>query len=174
VPVNKLADKRGTTMDMVANTVLVGIGATAFMDGWSLVRMRLFGVPLPNYAYVGRWIGHMRHGRFRHDAIARATPITHEALVGWSAHYAIGVAFASLLPASCAVAWFRNPAPLPALAVGIGTVLAPFLLMQPGMGAGIAASRTPRPAVARMHSLVTHAMFGVGLYVVARLIGMVA
>ena len=87
---------------------------------------------------------------------------------------AIGIAFASLLPVLCGVAWFRNPALLPALAVGIGTVLAPFLLMQPGMGAGIAASRTPRPAVARMHSLVTHAMFGVGLYVVARLIGMVA
>ena len=41
---------------------------------------------------------------------------------------------------------------------------APFLLMQPGMGAGIAASRTPRPAAARLHSLVMHAMFGLGLY----------
>ena len=58
--------------------------------------------------------------------------------------------------------------------VGIGTVLAPFLLMQPGMGAGIAARRNPRPAVARMHSLVTHAMFGLGLYVAARLIAAVA
>jgi hypothetical protein len=36
--------------------------------------------------------------------------------------------------------------------------------MQPGMGAGIAASRTPRPAAARMQSLVTHTIFGIGLY----------
>jgi Protein of unknown function (DUF2938) len=43
-------------------------------------------------------------------------------------------------------------------------VAAPFLLMQPGMGAGIAASRTPRPAAARLHSLVTHGIFGLGLY----------
>jgi hypothetical protein len=50
------------------------------------------------------------------------------------------------------------------LAVGIGTVAAPFLLMQPGMGAGLAARRSPRPAAARLHSLVTHAVFGLGLY----------
>jgi hypothetical protein len=36
--------------------------------------------------------------------------------------------------------------------------------MQPGMGAGVAASRTPRPATARLHSLVTHGIFGLGLY----------
>ena len=60
-------------MDGVVNTVLVGVGATACMDLWSLVRSRLFGMPLPNYAHVGRWIGHMRHGRFHHDAIGRAT-----------------------------------------------------------------------------------------------------
>jgi hypothetical protein len=56
------------------------------------------------------------------------------------------------------------------LIVGIGTVLAPFLLMQPGMGAGIAASRTPHPGTARIHSLVTHAIFGVGLYAAATFI----
>jgi hypothetical protein len=50
------------------------------------------------------------------------------------------------------------------LIVGIGSVLAPFLLMQPGMGAGIAASRTARPGAARIQSLVTHTVFGVGLY----------
>jgi hypothetical protein len=43
-------------------------------------------------------------------------------------------------------------------------VAAPFFLMQPGMGAGIAASRTRRPAAARFQSLVTHGVFGLGLY----------
>jgi len=51
-----------------------------------------------------------------------------------------------------------------ALIVGIGTVVAPWFIMQPAMGAGIAASRTPRPAEARLHSLLTHAVFGVALY----------
>ena len=53
---------------------------------------------------------------------------------------------------------------MPALIVGIGTVAAPFLLMQPGMGLGIAASRTPGPRAARLRSLLAHAIFGVGLY----------
>ncbi|MFM4830667.1 hypothetical protein D3C87_798680 [compost metagenome] len=48
--------------------------------------------------------------------------------------------------------------------MGIGTVVAPFLLMQPCMGAGIAASRTPYPASVRLHSLITHGVFGLGLY----------
>lgn len=151
-------------MELLACTVLVGVGATAAMDAWGLVRRRLLGVPLANYGHVGRWIGHMRHGRFRHEAIARATPVGHEAAIGWTAHYLIGIAFAALLPALAGAGWFRDPTPGPALAVGLATVLAPFLLMQPGMGAGLAARRTPRPNIARLHSLATHAVFGLGLY----------
>lgn len=60
--------------------------------------------------------------------------------------------------------WARHPTLAPALVVGIGSVLAPFLVMQPAMGAGIAASRTPRPAAARVQTLVTHSIFGLGLY----------
>ena len=72
--------------------------------------------------------------------------------------------FAAALLAICGIAWLRQPTLGPALLVGIGTVAAPFLLMQPGMGAGIAGSRTPRPAATRLQSLVTHAVFGFGLY----------
>jgi hypothetical protein len=58
----------------------------------------------------------------------------------------------------------QQPTLAPALAVGLGTVVAPFLVMQPAMGAGVAAGRTPNPAAARLQSLVTHAVFGLGLY----------
>jgi len=154
-------------MEPLVSTVLAGIGATALMDAWFLVRRRAFGMPLPDYGLVGRWIGHMRHGRFRHAAIGRAAPLRHEAALGWGAHYLIGIAYAALLPLFRGADWFDAPTLAPALAVGVGTVLAPFLLMQPGMGAGFFASRTPRPAVARLHSLATHAVFGLGLYLAA-------
>lgn len=154
-------------MDPMAATVFVGAGATALMDFWSLVRRRLLGVALPDYGLVGRWIGHMRHGRFRHDAIGRAAPVRGEAILGWSAHYLIGIAYAALLPLLWGAAWWREPTAGPALAVGLGTVFAPFLLMQPGMGAGFFASRTPQPAMARFHSIATHAVFGLGLYLAA-------
>ena len=65
-------------------------------------------------------------------------------------------------------AWLARPTVLPALLYGIGTVVFPFFILQPSFGFGIAASRTPKPTQARLKSLVTHTVFGVGLYVCAR------
>jgi hypothetical protein len=154
-------------MPTALSIFLIGLGATALVDLWTLLRHRCFGVAPPDYAHLGRWLAHMRRGRFRHVAIAAAAPVRHERLIGWSAHYLIGIAFATLPALVQGEAWLRDPTPGPALLIGIGTVAAPFLLMQPGMGAGLAARRTPRPALARMQSLVTHAVFGLGLYLAA-------
>ena len=143
---------------------LIGIGATAVTDLWAIARRRLLRVPLPNYGLVGRWFGHMARGRFRHDSIAAAEPVRGECLIGWSAHYLVGIAFAAVLLGLWGLEWVQYPTLVPALMVGIGTVAAPFLVMQPAMGAGVAASRTPRPTAARLQSLATHAIFGLGLY----------
>jgi len=151
-------------MESLLATVIVGVGATAVMDLWGLLRSRLLSVPPSNYALVGRWFGHMLRGRFRHDAIAVSAPVPGEREIGWTAHYLIGIAFASLLIGIWGIAWIERPTIGPALIIGIGTIAAPFLVMQPGMGAGIAARRTPRPWAARIHSLITHTVFGLGLY----------
>jgi len=151
-------------MNCLLSALIVGVGATAVMDVWGIVRKRLLGIPGANYALVGRWLGGMPRGRFRHESIAAASPVRHERLIGWAAHYLIGIIFAGVLLLACGIAWIDAPTIGPALLVGLGTVAAPFLLMQPGMGAGIAASRTPRPTAARVQSLITHAVFGVGLY----------
>ena len=63
--------------------------------------------------------------------------------------------------------WLVRPTLLPAMLFGIGSVLAPYLVMQPSFGLGIAASRTPRPMQARLRSLMAHTAFGIGLYVCA-------
>ena len=154
-------------MEYLVWTLLIGAGATALMDLWAIARKRLLGVPAPNYGLVGRWLGHMPRGRFQHEAIANAEPVRRERFIGWAAHYLIGIGFAALLPIIWGVEWIHQPTFGPALIVGIGTVAAPFLVMHPGMGAGFAASRTPRPAAARLQSLATHAVFGLGLYVAA-------
>lgn len=145
--------------------LLIGAGATAVMDLWGIVRKPLLGIPPPNYALVGRWIAHMAHGRFRHKSITASSRKRGESIIGWTVHYLTGVAFAALLIGIWGEPWINHPTVGPALAVGIGTIAAPFLLMQPGMGAGIAASRTPHPSSARLQSLVTHTVFGIGLYV---------
>jgi hypothetical protein len=157
-------------MDHLIATLLTGIGATLIIDLWALLRRGLFGTALPNYGLVGRWVGHMASGRFRHDSMARVAPIAGEHWIGWALHYASGVAFAAILSGIGGPAWMQRPTVGLALVVGIATVAAPFLLMQPGMGAGVAASRTPRPGAARMQSLVTHAVFGLGLFLAARVV----
>nr|WP_278252770.1 DUF2938 family protein [Stenotrophomonas maltophilia] len=59
---------------------------------------------------------------------------------------------------------------LAALAFGTLSVAAPFLILQPGMGAGLAASKTPAPGKARLRSLVAHSVFGAGMYLSALLL----
>lgn len=150
--------------DLFLRAVLIGVGATLVMDLWALLLKRLFGVPSLDYAMVGRWLGHLPQGRLTHPDIARSAPVASELAIGWIAHYAIGILFALLLLAIWGPAWAARPTLLPALIVGIATVAAPLLILQPGMGAGIAASRTPKPGVARLRSLMAHASFGAGLY----------
>lgn len=152
------------TITLITSTLITGTGATLVMDLWGLARQPLLGIPAPDYGLVGRWLGHMRQGRFRHDAIAKAAPVAGERVIGWTAHYLIGIAFAAVLIAGWGPEWLDHPTPGPALITGLLTVAAPFLLMQPGMGAGIAAARTPNPGKARVQSLITHAIFGLGLY----------
>jgi hypothetical protein len=144
--------------------ILIGTGATGFLDLWATARAWLSGTPMPDYGLVGRWLAHLARGRFFHRAIAKSEPIKGEGLIGCIAHYLIGIAFAAILLALWGTEWVHKPTLLPALIVGIGSVAAPFLLMQPGMGLGIAASLTPNPGAARLRSVTTHTVFGFGLY----------
>src|SRR6187431_873160 len=110
------------TLQDVARVALIGLGATAAMDLW-LALLRRFGIRSSSFALVGRWVGHLMQGRFAHADIARAQPIAGELAWGWVVHYAIGIAFAALLVGVVGVAWTTSPKLLPALAVGLVTVL---------------------------------------------------
>ena len=105
--------------------VLVGAGATAVMDLW-LVLLRRLGVPTLNFGFIGRWVAHGLRGRFVHAAIARAAPVPGELAWGWLTHYAVGIAFAGVLVAVQGPAWTRQPTLVPAIAVGLATVLLPW------------------------------------------------
>ncbi len=160
-------------LELAAHAVAIGILATAVTDLWLLV-LKSFGVPTLNFALIGRWIGHWRQGVFAHEAIAKAVPVRHELALGWLFHYLTGIGFAALLVAAGGTAWMDKPTlPLP-LAIGVGTVAAPWFVMQPAMGAGMASRRTPSPAKNRARSLATHTVFGFGLYVAALLVAWIS
>jgi len=151
-------------VELLLRGVLIGVGGAALMDIWGLVARRAFGIKGLDYALLGRWIGHVGRGRFFHESIASAAPIRGEHALGWIAHYSIGIAFALLLLAVQGLEWALAPTIWPALVVGWATIVAPWFIMQPGMGAGIAASKTPNPRSARLRNVATHTIYGVGLY----------
>src|SRR5687768_251756 len=136
-----LLERKDRNMDYLMHAALIGGGATALLDLWTLARRRITGTPVPDYGLVGRWLAYMPRGRFRHEAIGRVPAVRGEAALGWTAHYLIGMSFALVLLAIWGLGWPRQPTIGPALLVGVATVAAPFLLMQPGMGAGFFASR---------------------------------
>jgi hypothetical protein len=156
------------TSELVVRSILIGAGATLIMDLWSAL-LRRFGVPSLRFALLGRLIGHLPRGRFVHDDIARTPAVRGETVIGWCAHYAIGVGFAALLLVTFGLDWARSPTPAPALFIGVATVLAPWLVLQPALGAGIASSKTPRPLFNAFKSLLTHTIFGIGLFIAARI-----
>lgn len=162
------------TFDVVLRAAAIGVAANGLMDLWNLALLRVAGIKSLDFALLGRWILHMPSGTFVHRPIGKAAPRKGERVVGWAAHYAIGVTFAVGFVVIVSAAWLARPTVLPALAYGVATVVFPYFLMQPALGLGVAAAKTPHPTRARIKSLVTHAVFGLGLWLGALLLRAVA
>jgi hypothetical protein len=155
-------------VELLLNGALIGVIATIAMDLWALVVKHVLHLPTANWAHVGRWFAHMPSGKFVHRPIGAAPAVRGELALGWAAHYAIGVAYgiAYLLAARSVSTGF--PPIVDALLFSLALLVFPWFVMQPALGAGVFASRTPRPAVARLLSVSMHTAFGLGLYVGAR------
>ncbi len=146
------------------SAILIGIGATLTTDLWTVFLKRTFKIAAPNYCLVGRWLRTMPEGTFWHSSIAFSPQKSAECTVGWIAHYMIGITFAVVFLALVGPNWLQHPTLIPAIIFGVVTVLMPFFIMQPALGLGFAASKTPNPTQARLRSLMNHTSFGVGLY----------
>jgi DUF2938 family protein len=157
-------------MEIAIRAVLIGIGATVILDLWAAFMQSVFNVPATNWAMVGRWVGHMPRGRFMHENIGRAAPVPGEHAIGWIVHYVIGIVYGLLLVGLWGVEWLREPTLLPSMILALGLLVAPYFIMMPGMGSGIAGARTPKPNVTRLKSIVGHSVFGLGMYVTALMI----
>ncbi|PMJ90743.1 DUF2938 domain-containing protein [Vibrio sp. 10N.261.55.A7] len=144
--------------------ILIGVGATIIMDAWALLQKRVLGIPSMNYALVARWVLLMPSGRWVHKPIMLTPPVRGEKPLGWILHYWIGIVFALMHVFVFGPSWLSSPSLLPALITGVVTIVCPFLIIQPCLGFGVAASKTPTPWKARGLSLLAHCSYGVGLY----------
>lgn len=144
--------------------LVMGITATVMIDVWLAVLNKVFNLPTTNWAMVGRWFAHLPSGKFIHRPIGSSAEIKHERALGWVIHYVIGIVYAYLYLAVVFYAVASEPTVLSAVLFGLATVLVPWLVLQPGMGLGILARKTPNPNVIRLISLSVHSIFGVSLY----------
>jgi len=145
--------------------IFLGIGATLIFDLWGLFLKYAFKITPSKFRLVGRWLLYMPERIFRHSNISSAPPKNAECVVGWIAHYMIGITFAATFVVIVGNKWLQHPSLIPALLFGLITVSAPFFIMQPAFGLGVAASKSSNPAQARLRSLINHIVFGFGLYV---------
>ena len=143
--------------------LVVGIIATLATDLW-LWLLQIFGVPTADWALVGRWVAWMPRGVFVHRPIASTPAIRGELAIGWVFHYGVGVAYAALYLAIARSVLASVPTLISALVFAIALLVVPWFVMQPALGSGFFAAKTPRPSVARIISVSGHAAFGVGLY----------
>jgi hypothetical protein len=156
-------------LDTIWRAVAIGIGATVFMDIWAIILNKAIGQPLPNWGMVGRWVRHLPEKVF-HDDIGKAAPYAHEKALGWAFHYLVGILYGVILVVLAGAGWLATPTFLPAFILGIVTVGAGWFLLAPGMGAGWAASKLPKPMKVRALNLVAHTVFAFGMFSTALLI----
>lgn len=149
--------------------VVMGLGGTLAMDLWAEVLARGFDQPRPNWARVGRWLGHLPAGRVFHDDIGAADTLPGEVALGLGLHYAVGLCYGVIFVLLAGPGWLAAPSFLPLWIFSLVTIAAGWFLLQPGMGLGWAAARAPNPWKVRIMGLIAHSVFGLGMFAVALL-----
>jgi hypothetical protein len=102
----------------------------------------------------------LSRGIFIHRPIAATPKVRGEVAIGWAFHYAVGVAYAALYLAIMRLAFDAEPTFVSALVFAIALLIAPWFVMQPALGIGFMAARTPNPAAVRLINVSVHAVFG--------------
>lgn len=156
-------------LEIVIHALLMGVLATVILDAWAQLLKFSVNVQPTNWALVGRWFASLFTGHWRHAAISQVPAVNNERLLGWSFHYGVGIFYALIFLIGCNFSSVQISLPA-AITFGIVTVLAPWLILQPGLGLGRFASNTAKPVTTRFLNIVSHSVFGAGLFVAWKLL----
>src|SRR5271168_3884004 len=147
----------------VTEIIVIGVVATLTTDLWQRL-LQAIGFPPANWGLVGRWVAGFLHGSFIHRSIAATPKVPGEIAIGWAFHYVVGIAYAALYLAIMRLAFGSGPTLVSALVFATALLIAPWFVMQPALGFGFMAARTPKPNLVRAYNASAHAVFGLGLY----------
>ena len=144
--------------------VIIGLTGTALMDVWVIFLKRVFDIAPPNWAMVGRWVAHLKSGKVFHDDIAEALAFPSENLVGWIFHYFVGFIYVVIFMLLVGKEWLSELTLLPVWLYAISIILVGWFLLHPGLGLGMALAKTENPFRGRWMGLMTHSVFGLGMW----------
>jgi hypothetical protein len=155
----------------IAASVIIGIVATVIMDILSAVSFKLRLIAPLSPRLIGRWFASVGRGQIVHSDIGQTSAINHERAIAVPVHYAIGVTLALTYLLTCASLGLNPGNPITALVFALCTNIFPWLVMFPSMGFGWFGSHGPPGTRLFLSSLVSHAFYGVGLWLGAFLLG---
>ena len=148
--------------------LIVGVLATVTMDVVAVIALRLGiagrGPRRTGPDLIGRWIGYLLRGRFRHTDILQTPPLPGELVLGLAAHYLIGIML-TLMYLGLVVVAHARPTALSAILYGTATTVLPWFLMFPSQGMGWLGWDAPDDAHLARASLFNHIIFGLGIAV---------
>ena len=147
----------------VLEACVSGIVGTLTLDLWQRVLRATAGIPVANWALVGRWFAHVPRGRILHDPITDAEPVANELAIGWIGHYLVGIGFGLIFVLLMRIGMGVEPGIVNGLWYGAATSLVPWLFFMPAMGNGLFGRKTPAPLRASFLAFVAHTIFGGGL-----------
>jgi len=154
-------ESRAFTVD-----VIVGILATVTMDVVAVIALRIGiagrGPRRTGPDLIGRWIGYLLRGKFKHTDILQTPPLRGELALGLAAHYLIGIAL-TLMYLGLLVVTHATPTALSAILYGTATTALPWFLMFPSQGMGWLGWNAPADAHLARVSLFNHFIFGLGI-----------
>jgi len=146
--------------------LIVGILATVTMDVVAMMALRLGiagrGPRRTGPDLIGRWVGYLLRGKFRHTDILETPPLRGELALGLVAHYLIGIVL-TLVYVGLSVVAHATPTALSAILYGTATTVFPWFLMFPSQAMGWLGRDAPGNAHLARVSLFNHIIFGLGI-----------
>jgi hypothetical protein len=156
----------------VLQALAIGALSTLSMDVLTGLALR-FGIVAPlTPELTGRWFVSVARARPIHVDIALSPGVHHELAIALPVHYAIGLSLTSFY------LWTTWQLHLPsrnlglALLFGLCTNALPWLLMFPAMGYGFFGMHGPAGTRLFVSSLLSHAFFGIGIWISVRMTGL--
>ena len=146
--------------------LIVGVLATVTMDAVAVIALRLGiagrGPRRTGPDLIGRWVGYLLRGKFRHTNILQTPSLRGELALGFAAHYSIGIVLTFVYLGLLLMA-HAKPTALSAILYGLATTVLPWFLMFPSQGMGWLGKDAPGDAHLARVSLFNHFIFGVGI-----------